>query len=64
MFDYNGIDGLSKNLPSRISSTQKNRYEYTYSGELVATVEKHLIADSDPTLHFYTDYTLDFEYVE
>ena len=64
VFDYNGIDGLSKNLPSRIAYNKKNRYEYTYSGEPVATVEKHLIADTDPTLHFYTDYTLDFEYVQ
>lgn len=64
VFDYNGIDGLSRNLPSRVVSTQGNRYEYSYSGERMATVEKHLIADSSPTLHFYTDYTLDFEYMQ
>ncbi|MBQ9893276.1 MAG: hypothetical protein IJM35_09015 [Bacteroidales bacterium] len=63
IFDYEGIDALSKNLPSRITS-QKHRYEFSFSGEQVSSGEKHLIADSSPILRMTTDYSLDFEYLK
>ena len=64
-FDYDGIDGLSKNLPSRIvAAQQKNRYEYSYTGNPVSKIEKHEIADGSLMLRQYVDYTLDVEYAQ
>ena len=64
IFDFEGIDGLSKNLPSRVVSSLNNRYEYSYTGsDRVTSIEKHEIADGSDMLHQYVDYTLDLEYV-
>ena len=62
IFDYEGIDCLSKNLPSRITSETAHRYEFSFTGNPITTFEKHIIADSSPLLHMYTDYTVEIEY--
>ncbi len=65
IYDYEGIDCLSRNLPSRIMPGNDGvRYEYTYSGSPLAKAEKHMIGDTSPIMHMFTDFTLDFEYVK
>lgn len=65
IFDYEGIDCLSRNLPSRIMPGNDGvRYEYSYSGSPLAKAEKHMIGDTSPIMHMFTDFTLDFEYVK
>ena len=62
IFDYEGIDCLSKNLPSRITSPTTPRYEFSYTGTPVSSFEKHIIGDSNPTMRLLTDYKVEFEY--
>lgn len=64
IFDYEGIDCLSKNLPSRITSSPTSaRYEFSYTpGTPLASFEKHMIGDSSPVLRLITDYSVELEY--
>ena len=62
IFDYEGVDCLSKNLPSRITSPTNNRQEFSYTGSPITSVEKHIIGDSSAILNVTVDSTLDFEY--
>lgn len=63
IFDYEGIDGLSKNLPTRITSPTSARYEYSYTGTPLTSFEKHMIGDN-PTLRMNTDYFVELEYAQ
>lgn len=64
IFDYEGIDCLSKNLPSRITSSPASaRYEFSYTpGTPLASFEKHMIGDTSPVLRLTTDYSVELEY--
>lgn len=61
IFDYEGIDGLSKNLPTSINSSTNIKYEYSYTGTPITSFEKHMIGD-DPALRMTTDYSVELEY--
>lgn len=63
IFDYEGIDCLSKNLPTRITSPTSTQYEFSYTGTPLTSFEKHIIGDN-PTLRVNTDYFVELEYVK
>lgn len=63
IFDYEGIDCLSKNLPTRITSPTSTRYEFSYTGTPLTSFQKHIIGDN-PTLRVNTDYFVELEYAK
>ncbi|MBO6168757.1 MAG: hypothetical protein J6O51_02170 [Bacteroidales bacterium] len=61
IFDFEGIDCLSKNLPSHITPSKDRVYDFSYSGSPITNVKKTLVAET-PVLRLSLDYDLDFEY--
>lgn len=62
-FDYEGIDGLSRNLPSHIESDPIEFYDYSYAGDPATSFGKLLFEYATPVMRMTTDYTVELEYL-
>jgi|GEM_PF-2953766 len=64
IFDYEGIDFLSKNMPLHISS-ETSSFDYSISGNPVTSFEKQMSAGTATSpIRTSTKYAMEFEYLQ
>ena len=63
IYDNEGIDCLSKNMLSRVTSPTTAAHQYdNITGSPVTSFGRHIIGESE-TMRLNTDYKVEFEYL-